>query len=166
MHLTPGEQDSFRLVMSQFCTGVVIVASATDGQAFGLTCQAFSALSLDPPLVALGVGRGSTTWPLIRRAGRFCISILSSDQQELALRFAVSGGPKFSGVDWLESPGGSPIIPGCVAWVECQMESQIATGDHYLVVGAVEALGTAELDSAPLVFFRRVFGGVSVAGVA
>jgi 3-hydroxy-9,10-secoandrosta-1,3,5(10)-triene-9,17-dione monooxygenase reductase component len=166
MQLSTDEQDGFRLVMSQFCTGVVIVAGASEGEAAGLTCQAFSALSLDPPLVALGVGRGSTSWPAIRRMGRFCVSILSSDQHPLALRFAVSGGPKFSGLDWIESPGGAPIIPGCVAWVDCRLESQIATGDHYLVVGAVEALGTGDLDSAPLVFFRRAFGAVSAAEVA
>src|SRR5271170_3985801 len=90
----------FRRVMSHFCTGVVVVAATEGGEPAGLTCQAFSALSLDPPLVVLGIGSRSTSWPRIERQGRFCVSMLSARQQAIAERFAVSGAPKFEGLDW------------------------------------------------------------------
>ncbi|MDX3644936.1 flavin reductase family protein, partial [Streptomyces sp. MB09-02B] len=64
----------------------------------GFACQSFSALSLDPPLVVFMVGRTSTTWPRIARAGVFCVNVLGADQGELCRRFAVSGADKFAGL--------------------------------------------------------------------
>ena len=51
----------FRRVLSHFCTGIVVVTAATDDGPVGLTCQSFSALSLDPPLVLVAAAR--RPWP-------------------------------------------------------------------------------------------------------
>ncbi|QKW48077.1 flavin reductase family protein (plasmid) [Streptomyces microflavus] len=44
-------------------------AGATSSSVGGFTCQSFTALSLDPPGVALALGKSSTSWPCIREAG-------------------------------------------------------------------------------------------------
>src|SRR2546429_2355599 len=72
--------DEFRQVLGHFCTGVtVITASAPEGPA-GFACQAFAALSLEPPLVLFCPSRTSATWPLIERAGHFCANVLADGQ--------------------------------------------------------------------------------------
>jgi 3-hydroxy-9,10-secoandrosta-1,3,5(10)-triene-9,17-dione monooxygenase reductase component len=149
---------TFRRVMSHFCTGVVVVAATEDEDPVGLTCQAFSALSLHPPLVVLGIGTRSTSWPKIERQGRFCVSMLSAHQRAIAERFAVSGALKFEGLDWHRSPGGSPLIPGCIAWVDCATESVTPAGDHLVVVARVVGLGTEDaVSKPPLLFYRGGF---------
>jgi len=50
----------FRQVLGHFCTGVTVITAP--GPA-GFACQAFTALSLDPPLVLFCPGRSSVTWP-------------------------------------------------------------------------------------------------------
>jgi flavin reductase (DIM6/NTAB) family NADH-FMN oxidoreductase RutF len=62
----------FRQVLGHFCTGVTVIT--TDGPA-GFACQAFAALSLEPPLVLFCPSRSSTTWPVIERAGHFCVNV-------------------------------------------------------------------------------------------
>src|ERR1700759_3576940 len=95
----PVDQGQFRRVLGAFATGVtVITAPAGPGEPgpARFARQAFPALPLDPPLVVFMVGRTSTTWPRIARAGVFCVNVLGAHQGELCRGFAVSGTDKFA----------------------------------------------------------------------
>lgn len=161
----PVEQAEFRRVLGNFATGVtVITAPAAEGEAgtggpAGFACQSFASLSLDPPLVCFMVGRTSTTWPRIARAGVFCVNVLGAHQGELCRGFAVSGADKFAGVVYDAAPvSGSPRLAGTAAWVDCTIHAVHTGGDHLIVVGRVDALGTGDSDSiAPLLFHKGRF---------
>ncbi|MFJ3228375.1 flavin reductase family protein [Streptomyces sp. NPDC086783] len=157
----PFDQSEFRRVLGNFATGVtVITAPAADGEGgpAGFACQSFSALSLDPPLIAFMVGRTSTTWPRIARAGVFCVNVLGAHQGELCRGFAVSGADKFAGVGYDAAPvSGSPRLTGALAWVDCTIHAVHTGGDHLVVVGRVTALGAAGGDRPPLLFHRGRF---------
>src|SRR5580658_9526448 len=112
------DESRFRDVLGHFATGVTVV-TAVDGDPVGFTCQAFAALSLDPPMVLLAPAKSSTSWPRIAQAGAFCVNILAADQEAVCRAFAVSGGDKFDGVAWTPGVTGSPIITGSLAYVEC-----------------------------------------------
>ncbi|MFD3501525.1 flavin reductase family protein [Streptomyces sp. NPDC058676] len=158
----PVDQGEFRRVLGNFATGVTVVtAPATDGEPApaGFACQSFSSLSLDPPLVAFMVGRTSTTWPRIARAGVFCVNVLSASQGDLCRAFAVSGTDKFAGVRYDPTPvTGSPRLTGALAWVDCAIHAVHTGGDHLIVVGRVETLGTGDEDQEPLLFHKGRFG--------
>ncbi|MFJ8534128.1 flavin reductase family protein [Streptomyces sp. NPDC093591] len=180
----PVGQAEFRRVLGNFATGVAVVTSpgTTDAPQApsptpapahspspapasdpgpapaGFACQSFSSLSLDPPLVAFMVGRTSTTWPRIARAGVFCVNVLSAGQGELCRAFAVSGADKFAGVTYDPAPvTGSPRLAGTLAWIDCTIHAVHTGGDHLIVVGRVEALGASEGDEAPLLFHKGRF---------
>ncbi|MFE6158760.1 flavin reductase family protein [Streptomyces sp. NPDC056486] len=150
----------FRDVLGRFCSGITIVTASLDGHLTGLTCQSFTSLSLDPPLVAFAVGVTSRSYPTIREAGRFAVSILAEDQAELATAFAHSGGDKFAGVRWRHEVTGAPVLDGTAGHVECELVEEYPIGDHLLVVGRVVALA-GHPDAAPLLFFRGSFGALS-----
>ncbi|MGW1544739.1 flavin reductase family protein [Streptomyces sp. NPDC002309] len=155
----PVDQREFRRVLGSFATGVTVVtAPAADGPA-GFACQSFSSLSLDPPLVAFMVGRASTTWPRIARAGVFCVNVLSAGQGELCRGFARSGADKFAGVAYDAAPAsGSPRLAGTLAWIDCAIHAVHTGGDHLIVVGRVDALGRGDReDGAPLLFHNGRF---------
>jgi len=156
---SPFDLSQFKDAMGRFTTGVTIVSGIDDGEPVGFTCQSFVSLSIDPPYVAVSPARTSTTWPRIARSGSFCVNVLSDDQEALCMGFAVSGGPKFEGVDWHPAPGtGSPVIEGSLAWVDCQVELVHDAGDHELILGRVLDLGVGE--GSPLLFFRGQFATV------
>lgn len=158
----PVDQTEFRRVLGTFATGVtVITAPATEGESApaGFACQSFSSLSLDPPLVCFMVGRTSATWPRIARAGVFCVNVLGAGQGELCRAFAVSGADKFAGVTHDPAPvSGSPRLTGAAAWIDCTVHAVHTGGDHLIVVGRVDALGTGEAPGGPLLFHRGRFG--------
>lgn len=146
---------AYRDVLGHFATGVVVVASmGPDGPA-GMAANSFTSISLEPPLVAFAADNSSSTWPRLRAAGAFAISILRSDQEELGRGFARRGIDRFEGVTWHRSPQGHPVIDGCLAWLDCLIETVQPAGDHELTLARVLDLSSdVDPGAAPLVFFR------------
>jgi flavin reductase (DIM6/NTAB) family NADH-FMN oxidoreductase RutF len=153
---SPFDTGRFREVLGHFATGVTIVTAMEGTEPVGFTCQAFTSLSLDPPMVALAPGKNSTSWPRIAAAGSFCVNILADDQEALGRDFAVSGGDKFAGVGWRPAGNGAPVLDGALAWVECDFELAHDAGDHELVLGRVRDMGVSR--GKPLVYYRGGFG--------
>lgn len=157
----PVDPLEFRRVLGHFATGVTVVtapgAETGDGDPAGFACQSFASLSLDPPLICFMVGRTSTTWPRIARAGVFCVNVLGAHQGDLCRGFAVSGADKFAGVAYDAAPvSGSPRLTGAAAWIDCTVHAVHTGGDHLIVVGRVEALGTGgDGDGVPPLLFHK-----------
>jgi 3-hydroxy-9,10-secoandrosta-1,3,5(10)-triene-9,17-dione monooxygenase reductase component len=143
----------FRQVLGHFATGVTVITTIDGGRPAGFACQAFAALSLDPPLVLFCPSTSSATWPVIARTGQFCANVLADGQQDLARRFGTSGGDKFAGVRWSPSPSGAPVLAGALTWVQATVEAAHEAGDHHVVVGRVTALGECRAGQ-PLLFYR------------
>jgi 3-hydroxy-9,10-secoandrosta-1,3,5(10)-triene-9,17-dione monooxygenase reductase component len=146
----------FRDVMGEFATGVVVVTAYAGDHPVGMTCQTFSSVSLDPPLVSFIPARTSRSWPLMRDAGHFCINVLSSDQADLATIFASKGADKFAGLAWRAAESGAPILEGALAYVDCTVEAVHPAGDHDIVIGRVRAMSKLT-DAAPLLYHRGAF---------
>jgi flavin reductase (DIM6/NTAB) family NADH-FMN oxidoreductase RutF len=149
----------FRRVLGHFATGVTVITAVDGGEPVGFTCQSFQSLSLDPPLVSVAPQRTSTTWPRIRRAGRFCANILVEGQEELGRRFARTGTDKFAGVRWTTSPSGCPVLDDALAWVDCELLREVDAGDHLLVLASVLDLAVLS-DAPPLLFFGGRFASL------
>ena len=136
-----------------------MITAATEHGPAGFTCQSFSSLSLEPALVTFSPARTSSTWPLLREAGRFTVNILPAEHEHLAAQFARSGTDKFAGVDHSPSPLGNPVLDQALAWVDCELEREYDGGDHTIVVAAVRAL-SARADAEPLLFYKGSYVGV------
>ena len=144
----------FRDVLGRFASGVTVVTSISNGEPVGMTCQSFSSVSLDPPLVLFVPARTSRAWPLMQRSGRFCVNFLAADQAELSNRMASRGVDKFDDVPWTPAPGsGAPVLDGVLGHVDCTIHEVHEAGDHYVVIGRVLALVEAE-PAEPLLFYR------------
>jgi 3-hydroxy-9,10-secoandrosta-1,3,5(10)-triene-9,17-dione monooxygenase reductase component len=151
-----GRAVDFRTVMGTFPSGVTVITSIEGQTPAGFTCQAFTSLSLDPPMISFAVSRESSTRPRILSAGRFCVNVLAFDQHPLCKRFAARGVDRFQGVDWWRSPGGSPVLDGVIAWIDCTVEAEYPAGDHTIVLGNVKELA-CQRTAAPLIFHRGEF---------
>src|SRR3984957_11510371 len=150
--MNPIDQHHFKDALSHFATGVTVVTAVEDGQPVGFTCQSFTALSLNPPMIAIAPAKSSTSWPRMVKAGVFSVNILTDDQESLCRSFAASGGNKFVGVSWHFGLSGAPVIDGCLAVVECALDSIYEAGDHELVTGHVLSLDVGR--GGPLLFYR------------
>lgn len=145
----------FRDVLGRFCSGVTVVTAVVDGHPVGLTCQAFSSVSLDPPLVLFCPAKGSRAWPRIQASGSFCVNLLAAGQVEVSEAMASRRDDRFAGVAWVPSEySGSPRITGVLGYVDCTIEAMYDAGDHEVVIGRVQYLEAYNEPAAdPLLFF-------------
>lgn len=156
--------EDLKKVLANFATGVTVVTTLEDdGTAHGMTANAFSSVSLQPPLVLLCVDHKANTHTLIRKQGRFGINILSQGQQRLAEYFAMK--QKCA----QDAPGsctlttsGVPRLDGCLAFLGCQVVGAHEYGDHTIFVARVEE---ADVNSGqPLLYFRRGYRHMDLDG--
>jgi len=152
---------ALRQVLGSYPTGVAIVTTrAADGRPVGLTINSFASLSLEPALVLWSLVDRSPSLEAFRDAPHFAISVLGSDQQAVAQRFATAGLPeKFDGVPVREAPEGLPVIDGSLAVLVCAVERCTPAGDHLLFMGRVLRMDRRE--GKPLVFHGGRFAAIA-----
>lgn len=146
----------FRDTVGTFATGVTVVtATGADGPA-GLTTNAFTSLSLDPPLVLVCFENGSRTLPVVRATERFAVNVLRAGQEDAAAIFASKrvAREKFAEVTHAEAHG-LPVLDGALAWLACDLVELLPGGDHTIGIGAVTAMDSGE--GEPLVFLRGAY---------
>jgi flavin reductase (DIM6/NTAB) family NADH-FMN oxidoreductase RutF len=156
------DADGLRQVLAQVPAGVVVVATRDAAGFRGLTASSFAPVSLVPPLVLVCLDRFSSTLEALAGTGVFNISLLSRRQEFLADRFsgrAPAVDPAWREVAHRLGGNGLPLIEGCSAWFECEVENRHLAGDHEIVVGL---LHKAELGmTEPLVHWQRAFWGLA-----
>src|ERR1700682_3657441 len=147
----------FRNALGTYATGVTIItAAAADGKPYGLTCNSFASVSLNPPLVLWSLGIFSQGMSVFADAGHFAVNVLGASQQALASKFAKSSEDKFAGVQWTPGLGNAPILADSVANFQCRAASRYYGGDHLILLGAVEAYSYNRQE--PLLFARGGYG--------
>ena len=150
---------TLRRVLAAFPTGVTALAALVDGEPVGMAANSFTSVSLDPPLVSVCVATTSTTWPVLRRATRIGVSVLSHEQESASRSLAKRGIDRFADVSWHTTDDGAILLDGATAWFDCSVEREIRAGDHEIVLLHVHGLGT-DPQTPPLVFhgsrYRRL----------
>lgn len=139
-----------RGVHRQYPTGVTVVTAAVDGTPYGLAVNAFSSISLEPPLVLVCVNESSSSYPAVFESDYIGINILAADQVAVAGTFAKSGGDKFAGLDWRLSGLGVPVLGGVAGHFELEVKYKIPAYSHTIFIGQV--VEAASSGDAPLVY--------------
>ena len=150
---------AFRDALGRFATGVVFVTAAPDGEPAGLIVNSLASVSLAPPLVSFSPSRSSLTWSRMRRARRFGVNVLGRQHEDFARRATPAGADRFAGLDFAFGRGGVPMLSDALACLECEIVAEHPAGDHWIVVGRVDALRSSAVGE-PLVFFAGGFGGL------
>ena len=151
---------ALRDVMGQFATGITVLTARGGSDVHGMTANAFTSVSLEPPMVLCCVGRSARIHDVIVDAGHFGVSVMSTEQETVARYFASRGRPKgweqFDRVDWF--PGrhtGVPLLTGSLAWLECDLAQVYEGGDHSIFLGTV--LSASRGGGQALMFFDGGF---------
>jgi flavin reductase (DIM6/NTAB) family NADH-FMN oxidoreductase RutF len=149
----PIDKNQLRQVMGHFVTGVTIITTINkDGQMHGLTANAFTSVSLEPPLLLISVDKKAESYPAFEESKVFTVNILADEQETLSRKFAVSGGNKFEGVAYRSGANGAAILEGTLAHIECTLYAAYEGGDHSLYLGEIQEVEVHE--GKPLVFYR------------
>jgi flavin reductase (DIM6/NTAB) family NADH-FMN oxidoreductase RutF len=161
----PVDIDLFRAIVGSFPTGVTVVTTlAEDGTPRGLTSNAFSSISADPPLLMVSVDKRSNTLESLQSRKAFVVNFLAAGRADLSNKFASREPDKFAGINWVPSQhaDGSPILAeDSIAYAECTTYQAIDAGDHWIFLGHIEGGSTSDGD--PLTYFRRGYSSWAAA---
>lgn len=147
---------TLRQIMGNFATGCTVMT--LPGEPHGMTANAVSSVSLDPPLVLVCVDHGTECYD--RLAGDtdgYALTILAEDQRDLGDHFAdidhIAADP-FEERPTQTVVTGAPVFENGLAYLDCSVDAAHEAGDHTIYVGRVEDGGVLNGDGDPLLFFR------------
>ncbi|HVZ41035.1 MAG TPA: flavin reductase family protein [Candidatus Kapabacteria bacterium] len=161
--LNSASPESLRDALRQFASGVTIVTAEHDGERYGITVSAFTAVSLEPPVIMVAINTASALADLILNAEHFAVHILSADQLELSTRFAdtISGPEKYAGLAVKAGESGAPVVPGSLAILDCALDQTLLVGTHMLMFGRVVLVDAVEEQGNPLIYYHRHYRGLA-----
>jgi flavin reductase (DIM6/NTAB) family NADH-FMN oxidoreductase RutF len=147
----PFDTATFRRTLGRFATGVTLVTAADASGPIGLVVNAFTSVSLEPPLIAICPSRRSFTWTRMRRAKRFGVNVLGAEHADYVRRATHPDADRFVDMDYELAESGVPRIRSGIAFLDCELISEQRAGDHWIVIGRVRA-ALADHGREPLVF--------------
>lgn len=159
MSVSPGHLDAtaqelsqrVRGVHRQYPTGVTVVTAAEEGRPYGLAVNAFSSISLEPPLVMVCVNESSRSYPHVFDSSHIGVNILAADQVDVAETFARSGGDKFATLDWVPGSTGVPVLARVAGHFEIEVKYRMPAYTHTIFIGEVVD-AASDPEKAPLVY--------------
>jgi len=153
----PFDAATFRRTLGRFATGVTLVTAADASGPLGLIVNAFTSVSLEPPLIAICPSRHSLTWSRMRRCGRFAVNVLGVEHAKYVRHSAQAEADRFIGIDHVLSESGVPRVLSAIAFLDCEPVAEQLAGDHWIVVARVHDL-LADHGRDPLIFIDGTLG--------
>jgi flavin reductase (DIM6/NTAB) family NADH-FMN oxidoreductase RutF len=148
---------AMRRTLGRFTTGVTVVTTAGGDDVHAMTANAFTSVSLDPPLVLVSVDHRTRMHQLLPDTRRYGVSVLGSGQERVAWHFA--GRPLRGAGELFSWVGDVPFVRGAIAQVGCSLYAAHEAGDHTLYLGRVEHLHSEP--GEPLLFHAGRFSRLS-----
>lgn len=154
------DQQTYRDIMRHHAGAVTIITVGTPGGRTGLTATAFCSLTDDPPTIVACVNRSASAHDLIARHKAFCVNVLASPQQAVAMRFAgrvgQEGEQRFDEGAWTTLATGAPVLQGALANLDCEVFETHDGATHTIYLGRVKA-GRINGVEKPLIYFKGEF---------
>ncbi len=156
------DPDSFREAMSHFASGVTVVTTLQGGVDHAMTANAFTSVSLDPPLVLVCVEKSARFHQAVALSRYWGASILAGSQAETARWLATRGRPLEAQLEKIPHHRGrgtgAALLEDALCRLECRTWEMYDGGDHTIVVGEVVEVDIGDPREEGLVYFRSEFG--------
>ena len=156
MTITPEE---LRKAMRNWATGITIVTAAHEGTQHGMTVSSFTSLSLEPPMISVSLYKTSRTHGLVSASGRFGVTILADDQEEISNRFAgriPDTDDRLVGLDLESLVSDAPFITGGLTFFDCRVSQSLSVGTNTLFIAEILAARSRD-DGDPLIYFNQKY---------
>jgi flavin reductase (DIM6/NTAB) family NADH-FMN oxidoreductase RutF len=159
-------QAEFREALGSFATGVTVITVDREGKIQGMTANAFSSVSLDPPLVLVCVDQKAKTHAHLHARGRFGINVLAEHQRNISEYYANpertdQAEAEAAGARFDRTTHGTPVLRDALTYLECRLHTSQDAGDHTIFIAEVEELVVRAGD--PLLYFRGHYAKVGPA---
>ena len=154
------DPELFKSSMRYLAGAVSVITVGTGDDRTGFTATSVSSLSADVPSIIVSLNRGSSSWPVLQRHGRFCVNVLAHDQQHVAKSFAGHGGRdgvrRYEDADWSTLATGTLALSGALTSLDCELDEAVHMHTHAILIGRVRAIAI-RTDVEPLLYWNGAF---------
>jgi len=140
----------------------VVTARKGEGEAAiggAMVASWVSQASFNPPGFTVAVARERAVESLLHVGDRFALNVLAAGRETGPMRQFLQpftpGANRFAGLELEASPGGQPILPEALAWLEAQVTARMECGDHWILYAQVSHGGLLDPAGTTAVHQRR-----------
>jgi flavin reductase (DIM6/NTAB) family NADH-FMN oxidoreductase RutF len=154
--MTRPEPNPIARALGRIPSGIFIVTATHERKPVGFVGSFVMQMGFEPPTVCVAVAKDRKQLDDLRAGGRFALSILDAQSRKLMASFLKYGddGTAFDHMKVGRTRSGLPVILDALAWVDCVIRGEHATGDHVVLFGEVVE-GAVLRDGEPCVHVRK-----------
>lgn len=156
----PVSAAEFKSAMRRLAGGVSVIASEGSDGPLGLTATSVVSLTAEPASLLCCINRSVAAVAAIRERGQFAVSLLRTEHEEIARRFAGMtghrGSDRFDPTHWTTLDNGAPALSGALASFGCELVHCLEMSTHSVLVGRITSVSLGGL-GAPLVYWDGQF---------
>jgi len=116
--------------------------------------------SFEPLGLTIAVSNDRAIDSLMQVGDKFVLNMLEEGNYQTLMRHFLKrfapGADRFEGVKTQAAANGSPILQDALAYIECEVVSRLACGDHHVVYATVDTGRVAKVEGLTAVHHRRV----------
>lgn len=153
-------------VLRKLTYGMYAVLAMDEGRPTGCIVNTVFQISSKPPIIAISLNKENYTYDIIKKSGRFSVSVLSEDtRREVIAELGYRSGRdhnKLVEIDY-DMLDQLPILreDSCAAF-SCQVQSMCDAGTHMLILAEVQSQKNGkELPPMTYDYYHRVFKAVA-----
>ena len=140
----------------------VVTAHKGEGEAAlggAMVASWVSQASFNPPGFTVAVARERAVESLLHVGDRFALNVLAAGRETGPMRQFLQpfppGANRFAGLELEASPGGQPLLPEALAWLEARVTARMECGDHWILYAQVSHGGLLDPAGTTAVHQRR-----------
>ena len=140
----------------------VVTARKGEGEAAlggAMVASWVSQASFNPPGFTVAVARERAVESLLHVGDRIALNVLAAGRETGPMRQFLQpfppGSNRFEGLELEASPGGQPILPEALAWLEARVTARMECGDHWILYAQVSHGGVLDPAGTTALHQRR-----------
>ena len=124
--------------------GSMTIVTTQQGDLSGAMLASWvSQATFNPPGLTIAVAKERAIESLMHKDGKFVLNILEQGKHipimKQFLKPFTPGENRFVGINTEPAPNGCPILTDSLAYLECNVESRMECGDHWLIYATVDS---------------------------
>jgi flavin reductase (DIM6/NTAB) family NADH-FMN oxidoreductase RutF len=143
--------------LGRIVSGISVLTARRGDQATGMLASWVQQCAFEPPHISVAIKQGRPMNGWLTGDSHFVLNVLSESQKSLVAHFGRGfslEAPAFEGLDLGNSTRNQPILLQALAYLECEVASRVAVGDHDLLVVRVVG-GAMQGGGDPMVHLRK-----------
>ena len=146
-------------VVGSLCVLTTVKGSTSSKLSGAMVASWVSQGSFSPPGLTVAVAKDRAVEALLHVSDSFALNVLAAGRETGPMKQFLQpfspGADRFAGLELEQSPGGMPVLPDALAWLECTVKQRMECGDHWLIYAEVKAGAVLDALATTAVHQRR-----------